>query len=92
MLLGEVQLNVAHHGCFSAPSVDGRSRVTRLGDHLHAVGLHGTFRARSSARAALAEQMPVALVAHVVGMSNSAGDEWAKAVGAARGTYVGVTR
>jgi ATP-dependent DNA ligase len=51
-----------------------------------------TLRARNAARAALAEQMPPALVAEIVGMSNSAAEGWAKAGGAARGTYVGFIR
>ena len=76
------------------PSAQGGRPLspTRLAERLRSVGLHGTLRARNAARAALAEQMPAALVAEIVGISNSAAEGWAKAVGAARGTYVGLIR
>jgi hypothetical protein len=74
------------------PSSQGGRHLTpeRLAERLRALDIHGPLRARNAARARLAQQMPAALVAELLGISNTAADRWAKAVGVARGTYVGL--
>lgn len=59
----------------------------RLSEQMRKLGLPPLLPARNAARAALAERVPAALLADRLGMSISAATQWAKAMGAARGTY-----
>lgn len=62
----------------------------RLSERMRTLGLPSLVLARNAARAALAERVPAPLLADRLGLSISAASQWAKAMGAARGTYAGL--
>ncbi|WP_141722564.1 hypothetical protein [Micromonospora aurantiaca (nom. illeg.)] len=74
------------------PSSQGNRPLTgeRLRDRAAKLGLHNALHARNGALAALAAQMPPALLAEQIGLSVGAAAKWSKATGATRSTYVGL--
>ncbi|WP_430786971.1 hypothetical protein [Actinoplanes sp. G11-F43] len=72
------------------PSSQGNRPLSgeRLRDRAAKLGLHNALQARNAALAALAAQLPPALLAEQIGLSAGAAAKWSKATGATRGTYV----
>lgn len=62
----------------------------RLSERMRKLGVPHLLLARNAARASLAVRLPPALLADRLGVSITAAVQWAKAVGAARGTYTGL--
>jgi hypothetical protein len=90
-LAADVASNAQHLGSpWLFPSAQGGRPLSpnRLAERLRTVGLRSPRDARNTARAVPAEQMPAALVAEIIGISDGTAEGWAKAVGAARSTYI----
>ncbi|MGX7673704.1 hypothetical protein [Plantactinospora sp. DSM 117369] len=62
----------------------------RLRDRISRVGLKRVLEARNGALAALASQVPPALLADQIGLSLSGASNWYKATGSPRSEYVGL--
>ncbi|MEO3930984.1 hypothetical protein ABGB07_45160 [Micromonosporaceae bacterium B7E4] len=74
------------------PSCQGNRPLSgeRLRDRAAKLGLTDALHARNGALAALAAQLPPALLADQIGLSVDAAAKWSKATAATRGTYVGL--
>jgi hypothetical protein len=75
-----------------SPSSQGHRPLSakRLRDRITRAGLREILPARNGALAALASQVPPALLADQIGLSLSGASIWTKAIGAARGEYAGL--
>jgi hypothetical protein len=74
------------------PSSQGHRPLSaeRLRERIGRVGLKRVLEGRNGALAALASQVPPALLADQIGLSLSGASNWSKATGSARGEYVGL--
>jgi hypothetical protein len=72
------------------PSSQGHRPLSaeRLRERIGRVGLTRVLEARNGVLAALASQVPPALLADQIGLSLSGASIWSKATGATRGAYV----
>jgi hypothetical protein len=72
------------------PSSQGHRPLSaeRLRERISSVGLNRVLDARNGALAALAAQVPPALLADQIGLSLSGASNWSKATGATRSAYV----
>ncbi|MDP4510322.1 hypothetical protein [Nonomuraea turcica] len=74
----------------SSQGADHPLSSERLAQRIQQVGLSRVLEARNGALAALASQLPPALLAEQLGLSLSRASSWSKAVGADRSSYVGL--
>jgi hypothetical protein len=81
-----------HSSPWLFPSSQGQRPLSaeRLRDRIGRVGLKRVLEARNGALAALASQVPPALLADQIGLSLSGASNWSKSTGTTRGDYVGL--